>query len=97
MIDLYTWPTPNGQKVHIMLEEVELPYSVHPVDITEGAQFESEFLAISPNNKIPVIVDDEGPTVEPYAVFETGAILLYLADKAGKLIPPDTAGRYEVI
>ena len=97
MIDLYTWPTPNGQKVHIMLEEIELPYSVHPVDITEGAQFEPEFLAISPNNKIPVIIDDEGPTVEPYAVFETGAILLYLADKAGKLIPPDTAGRYEVI
>lgn len=97
MIDLYTWPTPNGQKIHIMLEEIELPYSVHPVDITEGAQFEPEFLAISPNNKVPVIVDDEGPTVEPYAVFETGAILLYLADKTGKLIPPDTAGRYEVI
>jgi len=97
MIDLYTWPTPNGQKVHIMLEEVELPYSVHPVDITEGAQFESEFLAISPNNKIPVIVDDEGPTVEPYAVFETGAILLYLAEKFGEFMPSDPAQRPEFL
>ena len=97
MIDLYTWPTPNGQKVHIMLEEAELPYSVHPIDITEGAQFEPDFLAISPNNKIPAIVDDEGPTVEPYTVFESGAILLYLADKTSKMVPPDTAGRYEVI
>ena len=97
MIDLYTWPTPNGQKVHIMLEEAELPYSVHPIDITEGAQFEPDFLAISPNNKVPAIVDDEGPTVEPYTVFESSAILLYLADKTSKMVPPDTAGRYEVI
>ncbi|MBL4721756.1 MAG: glutathione S-transferase N-terminal domain-containing protein [Alphaproteobacteria bacterium] len=97
MIDLYTWPTPNGQKIQIMLEETELAYSVNPVNITEGAQFDADFLAMSPNNKIPAIVDDEGPTIEPYTVFESGAILLYLADKTNKLIPPDTAGRYEAI
>jgi GSH-dependent disulfide-bond oxidoreductase len=97
MIDLYTWPTPNGQKVQIMLAEIELPYAVNPVDITEGAQFDADFLELNPNNKIPVIVDDEGPTIEPYTVFESGAILLYLADKTSKLIPPDTAGRYETI
>ena len=84
MIDLYTWSTPNGRKVSIMLEEVGLPYEVHPINIGQGDQFKPEFLAISPNNKIPAIVDrDNG-----YTMFESGAILIYLADKTGKLLPP---------
>jgi len=83
LIDLYTWSTPNGRKVSIMLEEVGLPYEVHPIHIGEGDQFEPEFLAISPNNKIPGIVDrDNG-----YKMFESGAILIYLADKTGRLLP----------
>ena len=97
MIDLHTWGTPNGYKVSIMLEEVGLPYRVHPVNILEGAQFEPAFLAISPNNKIPAIVDSEGPDGAPISLFESGAILLYLADKTGRLIPPDPRGRYRTI
>ena len=81
MIDLYTWSTPNGRKVSIMLEELGLDYAVHPVDIGKGEQFEPEFLAISPNNKIPAIVDADGPGGEPLALFESGAILIYLAEK----------------
>ncbi|MBN8509594.1 MAG: glutathione S-transferase N-terminal domain-containing protein [Burkholderiales bacterium] len=97
MIELYSWATPNGHKVHIMLEECGLPYRVMPVDIGSGEQFRSEFLAISPNNKIPAIVDPDGPDGAPMALFESGAILLYLAGKTGRLLPPDTRGRYEVL
>ena len=97
MIDLYTWPTPNGQKVQILLEELGLPYEVHAIDIGTGEQFAPEFLAISPNNKIPAIVDRDGPGGEPYPMFESGAILLYLADKAGRLLPGNTRARYDVV
>ncbi len=94
MIDLYTWPTPNGHKMHIMLEECALPYTVHGVDIGDGDQFKPEFLKISPNNKIPAIVDSEGPDGKPISVFESGAILLYLAGKTGKFLPQDVRGKY---
>ena len=97
MIDLHTWPTPNGHKVHIMLEEVGLEYRVIPVDINQGAQFEPDFLAISPNNKMPAIVDHDGPGGKSYSVFESGAILMYLADKTGQLLPKEMAQRYDVI
>lgn len=97
MIDLYTWSTPNGRKVSIMLEELGLPYSVHVIDIGKGEQFAPGFVAISPNGKIPAIVDHEGPGGKPYPLFESGAILLYLAEKAGRLIPTDLAQRFEVI
>lgn len=93
-IDLYTWGTPNGRKVSIMLEELGLPYRVHSVDITKDEQFEPSFLKISPNNKIPAIVDPDGPEGAPISMFETGAILLYLAEKTGKLIPTDASARY---
>ena len=83
MIDLYTWTTPNGRKVSIMLEECALPYRVHAIDIGRGEQFSPEFLAISPNNKIPAIVDPDGPDGAPISLFESGAILLYLAEKTG--------------
>ncbi len=96
MIDLYTDTTPNGYKVHIMLEEVGLPYAAHHVDIGKGDQFKPEFLAISPNNKIPAIVDRDGPGGKPYAMMESGAILMYLADKTGKLWPKETRARYDV-
>jgi GST-like protein len=97
MIDLYTWPTPNGHKVHIMLEECALPYTVHAVDIQAGDQFSPEFLAISPNNRIPAIVDSDGPDGKPISVFESGAILIYLAEKTGKLLPQDVRGRTQVL
>jgi len=97
MIEVYSWPTPNGHKVHIMLEECGLPYQVIPVDIGAGAQFEPHFLSISPNNKIPAITDPEGPEGKPISLFESGAILLYLAGKTGRLLPTDTAGKYEAL
>jgi GSH-dependent disulfide-bond oxidoreductase len=97
MIQVYSWPTPNGHKVHIMLEECGLPYRAIPVDIGAGAQFETDFLAISPNNKIPAIKDPVGPDGAPISLFESGAILLYLAGKTGKLLPSDTRGKYEVL
>lgn len=97
MIDLYTWATPNGRKVSIMLEECALPYSVQPVDIMKGAQFAPEFVAISPNSKIPAIVDRDGPDGEPMSLFESGAILLYLAEKVGRFVPATTRGRYEAL
>jgi len=97
MIDLYSWPTPNGHKIHIMLEEIGLPYKVHGINIGRGDQFEPAFLAISPNNKIPALVDSDGPGGKPISVFESGAILLYLAEKTGKLLPKDIRGRYQVI
>jgi GSH-dependent disulfide-bond oxidoreductase len=86
MIDVYSWPTPNGHKIHIMLEECGLPYRVHPVNIGAGDQFKPEFLEISPNNKIPAIVDDNGPDGQPFSLFESGAILVYLAGKVGKFL-----------
>ena len=97
MIEVYSWPTPNGHKVHIMLEECRLPYRVIPVDIGAGEQFDARFLAISPNNKIPAIVDPQGPDGQPISLFESGAILLYLAGKTGQFLPPDTRGRYEAL
>ncbi|MGH6933815.1 MAG: glutathione S-transferase N-terminal domain-containing protein [Dongiaceae bacterium] len=97
MIDLYTDTTPNGYKVHIMLEEVGLPYAVHHVDIGKGDQFMSAFLAISPNNKIPAITDRAGPGGKPLSVFESGAILIYLAEKTGQLLPKAGAARHDVL
>jgi len=97
MIDLYTWRTPNGFKASIMLEEVGLPYAVHPVDISKGDQLKPEFLAVNPNNKIPAIVDHEGPGASPFTVIESGAILLYLAEKSGRLLPPDPRRRSEAV
>ncbi|WIT11377.1 glutathione binding-like protein [Paucibacter sediminis] len=97
MIEVYSWATPNGHKVHIMLEECALPYRVIPVDIGTGAQFDTKFLTISPNNKIPAIIDPQGPDAAPISLFESGAILLYLAGKTGKLLPADTRGKYEVL
>jgi GST-like protein len=96
-IDLYYWPTPNGWKITIFLEEAGLPYSIVPVDITAGDQYEEEFLEISPNNKMPAIVDPEGPDGEPISLFESGAILLYLADKTGEFIPESERDRYTVL
>jgi GSH-dependent disulfide-bond oxidoreductase len=94
MIEVYSWATPNGHKVHIMLEECGLPYRVIAVDIGAGDQFRPDFLKISPNNKIPAIVDPDGPDGEPISLFESGAILLYLAGKTGRLLPDDTRGKY---
>jgi GST-like protein len=97
MIDVYSWATPNGHKVHIMLEECGLPYTVHAVDIGAGDQFKPDFLAISPNNKIPAIVDSDGPDGKPISLFESGAILVYLAAKTGKFMPESDRGRYEML
>ncbi len=97
MIDLYTWPTPNGHKIHIMLEECKLPYRVHAVNIGTGDQFQPEFLQISPNNKIPALVDSEGPDGKPISIFESGAILIYLAAKTGKFMPKSDRAKYEVL
>ena len=97
MIDLYTFTSPNGRKVSIALEELGLPYTARFVDITKGEQFKPEFLALNPNNKIPAIVDHEGPGGQPLTVFESGAILLYLAEKTGKLLPADVRGRTEAV
>jgi len=97
MIDLYTWPTPNGHKVHIALEELGLSYAVHPINIGQGDQFTEEFLRISPNNKIPALIDTEGPGGEPISVFESGAILMYLAEKTGELMPSGPRGRIETL
>ena len=97
MIDLYTAATPNGQKIHIMLEETGLPYRLTWIDIGKGDQFTPEFLAISPNNKIPAIVDYDGPDGTPISVFESGAILVYLAEKTGQYLPTDPRERVEVM
>ena len=94
MIELHTWSTPNGRKVSIMLEELGLPYSVHPVNIGKDEQFRPEFLAISPNNKIPAIVDPDAPGGKRFALFESGAILIYLGEKTQQFIPTDPATRY---
>jgi GSH-dependent disulfide-bond oxidoreductase len=95
-IELYYWPTPNGWKISIMLEECGLPYTVHPVDISKGEQFTPHFLAISPNNRIPAIVDPSGPRGRPISIFESGAILQYLGRKTGKFYPADERGRVAV-
>jgi GST-like protein len=97
MIQLYTWGTPNGKKASIMLEEIGMPYEVHPINIGQGDQFKSEYLAINPNNKIPSIIDPDGPGGKPFTLFESGAILMYLAEKSGKLWPADLRQRYTVI
>ena len=97
MITVYSWATPNGHKVHIMLEECGLPYRTVAVDIGAGDQFKPDFLAISPNNKIPALLDPDGPGGKPISLFESGAILLYLAAKTGRFLPDDLASRYEVL
>lgn len=94
MIDLYTWPTPNGHKIHIMLEETGLDYRVIPVDINKGDQFEPAFLEISPNNKMPAMIDPHGPGGEPFSLFESGAILIYLAEKTGQFMPTEPRARH---
>ncbi len=96
-IDVYSWPTPNGHKIHIMLEECGLPYRAHPINIGKGEQFESAFLDISPNNKIPAITDPQGPDGQPISVFESGAILVYLAGKTGRFLPQGDRARYKVL
>lgn len=97
MIDLYFWPTPNGFKISIMLEELGMPYNVIPVNIGKGDQFQPDFLKISPNNRMPAIVDSDGPGGKPLSIFESGAILIYLADKSGKFMPREGAGHYNVL
>jgi GST-like protein len=97
MIDLYTWPTPNGHKIHIMLEETGLEYSVHPIDIGAGDQFKPDFLKISPNNKIPAMIDQDGPGGKPMALAESGAMLFYLASKTGRFLPKDIRKRWQVM
>ena len=97
VIDLYTWSTPNGRKISIMLEELGLAYNVFPIDITKGEQFAPEFLAISPNNKIPAIVDHDAAHGEALSVFESGAILIYLAERHGRFLPTDLRPRLEVM
>ncbi|NJL97454.1 MAG: glutathione S-transferase family protein [Synechococcaceae cyanobacterium SM2_3_2] len=97
MIDLYAWPTPNAYKISILLEEVGIPYQVSPVNIGQGDQFKPDFLKISPNNKMPAIVDPDGPGGAAFSLFESGAILIYLADKSGQLLPTELGSRYRVI
>jgi GSH-dependent disulfide-bond oxidoreductase len=97
MIDFYALTSPNVQKIFIMLEEVGLPYTMKPVDVWAGQQYDPDFLKLNPNAKIPVIVDHDGPGGKPYTVFESGAILMYLAEKTGKLMPSDTRKRYDVV
>jgi GST-like protein len=97
MIELHTWGTPNGRKVSIMLEECGLPYSVHKIDISKGEQFKPEFLKISPNNRIPAALDPDGPGGKPISLFESGAILIYLAEKTGKFLSKDPVQKYKTL
>ena len=97
MIDLYYAPTPNGWKITIMLEESSIPYQIIPVNLGKGDQFKPEFLAISPNNRMPVILDSDGPSGETVSVFESGAILMYLGEKSGKFFPKDPLKRIKVL
>lgn len=97
MIELHSWPTPNGQKISIMLEEAGLPYQAYAVDIGRGEQFKPDFLKISPNNKIPAILDREGPDGKPYSLFESGAILIYLAEKSGQFLPRTAGGYFDAL
>jgi GST-like protein len=96
-IELWTWNTPNGRKISVALEEMGLPYTVHPVNISKGEQFDPAFLAFSPNNRIPAIKDPEGPGSAPIGVFESGAILIYLAEKTGLFMPQDLRGKMAVL
>lgn len=97
MYDIYNWPTSNGRKVNIVVEELEVEYKIHPIAIGKEDQFTPEFTALNPNQKIPAVIDQEGPDGKPYVMFESGAILMYMAEKHGKLMPTDMAKRYEVI
>jgi GST-like protein len=97
MYDIYNWPTSNGRKINIMVEELGVDYRIHPVPIGKGAQFTPEFTAMNPNQKIPVIVDSDGPDGKPLTLFESGAILIYMADKHGQFLPEKGAARYETI
>ena len=97
IIQIYSFPTPNGVKVSIALEELGIPYEAHPVHITKNESWTPEFLSLNPNGKIPAMIDPNGPDGKPLGLFESGAILIYLADKTGKLIPADAAGRYETM
>jgi GSH-dependent disulfide-bond oxidoreductase len=97
MIDLYAWGTPNGRKPMIMLEETGLPYELHKINIGKGEQFAPEFVAINPNSKIPAMIDRDGPDGKPLRVFESGAILIYLAEKSGKFMPMETRARFAVL
>ena len=97
MIDLYSWKTSNGKKASIMLEECRLDYNIHPINIGQDDQFTPEFTAINPNGKIPAIIDQDGPGGQPYTVIESGAILMYLAEKTGQFMPSEMAARYDVI
>ena len=97
MIDVYTWPTPNGHKVHIMLEECGLEHNIHGINIRKGDQFSDDFLKISPNNRIPAIIDQVGPGGAPYSLFESGAILIYLAEKTGKFLPAEGRARHDTL
>jgi len=97
MIDLYALTSPNVQKIYIMLEETKLPYKEHFVDVWKGEQYNADLIKLNPNSKIPVIVDHEGPGGKPYTVFESGAILMYLAEKTGKFLPKDTVKKYDVL
>jgi len=96
-LQLYSWPTPNGVKISVLVEELGLPYEAHAVNISKNETWGPEFLALNPNGKIPAILDPDGPDGKPLALFESGAILVYLAEKAGKFIPADAAGRYETL
>src|SRR4051812_28707397 len=96
-IELFAFDTPNGRKISVALEEMAMPYNIHIVDIGKGQQFEPEFLKISPNNKIPAIIDPDGPGGKPVSIFESGAILIYLGEKSGKFWPKDLAGRIPVL
>jgi GST-like protein len=97
MIDLYALTSPNVQKIYIMLEETKLPYKEHFIDVWKGEQYNTDFIKINPNSKIPAIVDHEGPGGKPYTVVESGAILMYLAEKSGKFLPTDTVKKYDVL
>ncbi len=97
MYDIYNWPTSNGRKINIMVEEIEVEYKIHPIPIGKDAQFTPEFTALNPNQKIPAIVDQDGPGGKPYILFESGAILMYMGEKHGQLIPQETAKRYQVV
>jgi GSH-dependent disulfide-bond oxidoreductase len=97
MIDVYSWATPNGHKIHIMLEECGLKYQAHPINIGKGDQFKPDFLKISPNNRIPALVDSDGPDGKPISLFESGAMLIYLAEKTAKFLPKDPRARYATL
>jgi GST-like protein len=97
MYDIYNWPTSNGRKINIMVEELEVDYKIHPIAIGKDEQFTEAFTALNPNQKIPAVIDQDGPGGKPYTLFESGAILMYMAEKHGKFMPTEMAARYETI